>query len=138
MNKSLKIALIAIGIILVLFLVYIIFFKTRMYVPQGEGNDNVQIANPASVNCDNLGGTLDFRTFENGTYGVCVFEDGSECEEWKLFNNECQKGEFINLNNLDPNRFCTLEYVPVCAVNGVTYSNTCLAGEIPILKEGSC
>ena len=138
MNKILKIALIVIGIILVLFLVYTTFFKTRMYVPQGEGNENVQIANPASTNCEDLSGTLEFRESENGTYGVCVFEDGSECEEWKLFYNECQKGEFINLNNLDPNRVCTLEYAPVCAVNGVIYSNTCMAGEIPILKDGFC
>lgn len=48
------------------------------------------LANPASVYCEQQGGTLDIRTNENGgAYGVCVFDDGSECEEWAYFRGEC-------------------------------------------------
>ena len=36
------------------------------------------LANPASVHCEEQGYTLEARTDENGTYGVCVFPDGSE------------------------------------------------------------
>jgi hypothetical protein len=47
------------------------------------------IANPASVNCVNLGGTLEIRKDKDGgEYGVCIL-NGSECEEWALFRGEC-------------------------------------------------
>lgn len=32
------------------------------------------------------------RTDENGAYGVCVFPDGSECDEWAFFRGECGPG----------------------------------------------
>jgi putative hemolysin len=51
---------------------------------------NAQIANPASVNCIDKGGQLEIRTDEaGGQYGVCKFDNGSECEEWKFFREEC-------------------------------------------------
>jgi putative hemolysin len=50
------------------------------------------LANPASVHCEEQGYTLEMRTDENGTYGVCVFPDGSECEEWAYFRGECGPG----------------------------------------------
>jgi putative hemolysin len=52
----------------------------------------VEIANPASSNCIDRGGTLEMREGEGGTYGVCVFVDGSECEEWALLREECVPG----------------------------------------------
>ncbi|MEA3339639.1 MAG: DUF333 domain-containing protein [Chloroflexota bacterium] len=30
---------------------------------------------------------------DGGEYGVCVFSDGSECEEWAFFRGECEPGE---------------------------------------------
>ena len=51
------------------------------------------LANPASVNCSKLGGTLDIRTRpDGGQYGVCVFEDNRQCEEWALLRGNCPKG----------------------------------------------
>jgi len=56
-----------------------------------DNNANTQIANPASVYCEDNTGTLDIRTDENGgQYGVCVFNNGSECEEWAYMNGECE------------------------------------------------
>lgn len=50
--------------------------------------------NPASANCVDQGGTVEIRTDEQGgQYGVCIFADGSECEEWAYFRGECQPGE---------------------------------------------
>lgn len=51
------------------------------------------LANPASVHCVNLGGTLEIRTGPGGgQYGVCIFEDNRQCEEWALFRGECPAG----------------------------------------------
>jgi putative hemolysin len=48
------------------------------------------LANPASVYCEEQGYTLEMRTDENGTYGVCIFPDGNECEEWAFYRGECR------------------------------------------------
>lgn len=53
---------------------------------------SVGLANPASVNCINKGGSLQMRQSAAGTYGVCVFKGGRECEEWALFRGECPVG----------------------------------------------
>jgi putative hemolysin len=51
------------------------------------------LPNPASVFCEEQGGRLEIRTDDSGgQVGVCVFPDGSECEEWALFRNECRPG----------------------------------------------
>ncbi len=54
--------------------------------------DDTGLANPASVYCEEQGYRLEMRTDENDTYGVCVFPDGSECEEWAFFRGECGPG----------------------------------------------
>lgn len=55
--------------------------------------ESIGIANPASVFCEESGGRLEIRTILAGEIsfeaGYCVFPDGSECEEWALFRNEC-------------------------------------------------
>ena len=51
------------------------------------------IANPASVNCIQKGGTLEMRTNTAGVYGICIFNDGSECDEWEYFRGTCQVGQ---------------------------------------------
>ncbi len=54
-------------------------------------NDQAGIANPASVNCEQKGGTLEIRTDATGSQvGYCKFSDGSECEEWAFYRGECQ------------------------------------------------
>jgi putative hemolysin len=58
------------------------------------GEDKSQMANPASVNCEQNGGTLDIRTgADGGQTGYCKFSDGSECEEWQYFRGECKSGD---------------------------------------------
>jgi putative hemolysin len=53
---------------------------------------DTELANPASVYCEEQGYTLEMRTDENGAYGVCIFPDGNECEEWAYFRGECGPG----------------------------------------------
>jgi putative hemolysin len=56
-----------------------------------ESDTVIGMANPASVYCEEQGGTLEMRQdADGGTYGVCIFADGSECEEWAYFRGECQ------------------------------------------------
>ena len=53
----------------------------------------VGLPNPASAYCEEQGYTLEIRTdSDGGEYGVCIFPDGSECEEWAFFRGECAPG----------------------------------------------
>jgi hypothetical protein len=52
-----------------------------------------RLANPASLHCVDAGGSLQIRTRpDGGQYGVCLFEDNRQCEEWALFRGECPVG----------------------------------------------
>jgi putative hemolysin len=54
----------------------------------------VNLPNPASVYCEHQGGHLVFRQVAaGGVAGVCVFPDGSECEEWAYLRGECGPGK---------------------------------------------
>ena len=56
------------------------------------------MANPASVNCGNIGGTTEIKTNADGSqYGMCTFTNGTTCEEWALFRGEgCKPGVSVN------------------------------------------
>lgn len=46
------------------------------------------LANPASTYCVQQGGRLELRKDAAGNVnGVCVFQDGSQCDEWALFRD---------------------------------------------------
>lgn len=59
-------------------------------------HNNTEIANPASVNCLDQGGTVSMVQTDQGEHGICTFNDGSQCEEWALFREECKKGDTKN------------------------------------------
>lgn len=51
------------------------------------------LPNPASVFCEEQGGRLEIRDdASGGQVGICIFVDGSECDEWAFFRGECQPG----------------------------------------------
>ncbi len=52
----------------------------------------LDMANPASVYCQDQGYTLEMRTDASGTAGFCIFPDGTECEEWAYYRGECAPG----------------------------------------------
>jgi putative hemolysin len=57
--------------------------------PTPEAN----MPNPASVYCEENGGKLEMRQdASGGIAGICVFADGSECDEWAYFRGECKPG----------------------------------------------
>jgi len=56
------------------------------------------LPNPASEFCEENGGTLEMREDESGgQVGYCLFEDGSECEEWAFYRGECKPGESLSI-----------------------------------------
>ncbi len=86
---------------LVVFMVGVLFLSAC--APQGAGvqakpTDTAQdksagLANPASVNCVDKGNRLEIRTAADGSQaGVCIFPDGSECDEWAYYRGECGPG----------------------------------------------
>jgi putative hemolysin len=53
-------------------------------IPQAD------MPNPASAYCVEQGYTSEIRTAADGSQsGVCIFPDGSECDEWAYFRGEC-------------------------------------------------
>jgi len=48
--------------------------------------------NPASVHCEQNGGKLELRQDASGGGGVCIFPDGSECDEWAYYRGDCKPG----------------------------------------------
>ncbi len=61
--------------------------------PTSDELAGAQIANPASTHCVENDGKLEIREGEKGQYGVCIFKDGSRCEEWSFLRSECAPGE---------------------------------------------
>jgi putative hemolysin len=51
------------------------------------------VANPASAYCEERGGYVEIRTNMEGEAGFCLFEDGSECDEWDFFRGVCLPGQ---------------------------------------------
>jgi putative hemolysin len=63
---------------------------TPTIIVEEEGNDQfIGVPNPASFYCQEMGYELDIRNTDNGQEGVCVFPDGTECEEWTFLTGSC-------------------------------------------------
>jgi putative hemolysin len=61
-------------------------------VPEPASTDmpQVNMPNPASVYCTQQGNQLEIRTAADGSqYGICIFPDGSTCDEWAYYRGEC-------------------------------------------------
>jgi uncharacterized protein len=62
-------------------------------LPVPSGTPQANIANPASVYCEQQGNKLEIRTAADGSQsGACIFPDGSECDEWAYFRAKCSPG----------------------------------------------
>ena len=64
----------------------------QVQVPQPAATDmpQVNMPSPASVYCEQNGNRLEIQTASDGSQnGVCVFPDGSTCDEWAYYRGEC-------------------------------------------------
>jgi hypothetical protein len=76
------------------------------------------MANPASVNCVEQGGTLSIEEWgDGGQCGVCFFEGNRQCEEWAMLNGDCPVGGIKVTGYVTP----AAQY---CAITGGTYAVT--------------
>jgi len=103
--------------------------STTQPTPTPAAN-NSSIANPASVNCIKLGGKSTIQTREDGAqYGICVFDDNKQCEEWALFRNECPAG------GLKITGYVTLA-AQYCVITGGQYAVTANSNQAN--EKGDC
>ena len=81
-------------------MILVIAFCSSCTGVSAQGINKTQIANPASVNCIKQGGTLSIqKSADGGEYGICVFADNRQCEEWALLRGECPaNGKKITTN----------------------------------------
>ena len=109
------------------------FINCISYSTDTANNNQNQIglANPASVNCIKNGGTLEIRKNKIGEYGVCLFEDNRQCEEWALLRGQCPVGGLkITGYENDAEIYCVITggkveglgtKTPMCKRNDGTY-----------------
>ena len=64
--------------------------KVQTPEPTATGMPQAIMPNPASVYCEQNGNKLEIQTAADGSqFGVCIFPDGSTCDEWAYFRGEC-------------------------------------------------
>ena len=64
----------------------------QVQTPEPAATDipRVNMPNPASVYCKEQGNKHEIRIAADGSQnGICVFRDGSECDEWAYYRGEC-------------------------------------------------
>ena len=88
------------------------------------------LANPASVHCRDLGGSSRIeRTPRGDQYGVCVFQDNRQCEEWALLRGQCPAGGLRVTGYVTPAaRYCAItggSYTISSASNSATEQGDC-------------
>lgn len=80
--------------VLMLLLSAIFLFGCTQKDDEKDNGTSTGLPNPASQYCENQGDTLTIITDQNGNqYGICKFDDSTECEEWDYFNGKCKPGD---------------------------------------------
>ncbi len=68
------------------------YFSVTQATSDSTATDNPQVnmPNPASAYCEQQGNKHEIQMASDGSQnGICVFPDGSTCEEWAYFRGEC-------------------------------------------------
>jgi len=63
--------------------------ENKCNCPQ-DCEEAIGMANPAAVYCIGLDYNYEIKTAADGSqYGICIFDDNSQCEEWAFYRGEC-------------------------------------------------
>jgi len=77
-------------IIILLALTACTVLQVQTLEPAATDIPQVNMPNPASVYCEQNGNKLEIHTAVDGSQnGICVFPDGSTCDEWAYYRGEC-------------------------------------------------
>jgi len=80
-------------LVLMLFAVLVAMVACKTPESTTESTPGIEIANPAAVYCVEQGYKNEIRTDAEGNqYGVCIMDDGTECDEWAFYRGECGPG----------------------------------------------
>lgn len=113
-----------------LFVLVSLLILTMLIFAACSSSSSTDIANPASENCGEQGGTVVIEERgDGGQYGVCTFEENRQCEEWAMMRGDCPVGGIkVTGYVTDAARFC--------AITGGTYevTGTDDSGE----EQGTC
>jgi len=94
-------------------------FQVQTLEATGTDMPQANLPNPASVYCTQEGNTLEIRTAADGSQsGVCVFPNGSTCDEWAYYRGECGPATPIS-----PTPAMTVEATPDASGGGPGGSN---------------
>ena len=103
---------------------------TLTFMPPAGSQAGTAVANPASENCINQGGTLSIeQRGDGGQYGICLFEDNLQCEEWALLRGDCPVG------GIKVTGYVT-SAATYCAITGGEYAITGNSGQDD--EQGTC
>ena len=95
-----------------------------------DAKGQTRLANPASENCVAKGGRIAIeKNPRGGEYGVCVFADNLQCEEWAMMRGQCKSGGIRVTGFVTP----AARY---CAITGGRYK-VASAGNTP-QEQGTC
>lgn len=88
------------------------------------------LANPASQNCVAKGGKVTIeKNPKGGEFGVCLFDDNMQCEEWAMMRGQCRTGGIKVTGFVTPAaRYCAITggtYKVVSASNTPDEKGTC-------------
>jgi putative hemolysin len=76
-----------------------------------ERENKVGLSNPASQNCVTKGGKIVMaQRCDGGEYGICIFPNNFQCEEWAMFRGECPLGgvDLATFQTVE-GRYCALK-----------------------------
>jgi len=104
MSRGVKILIGIVGTLLLVFLIGVALCTLLSAPVRSTGPESgaeasnssaeVGLPNPAAVYCEEQGGRVEIRTAaDGGQYGICLFPDGSECDEWAFYRDECSPGQ---------------------------------------------
>jgi putative hemolysin len=86
--------------------------------PVTNEKDSSYLPNPASVTCIKKGGEVVIeKRGDGGEYGICLFEDNRQCEEWAMLRGNCPVGGIKVTGYVTP----AAQY---CAITGGEYTIT--------------